>query len=207
MKYIILIAFIMLGSLTEEIYTTGRARIEEQEQQLRVANHTINLLETKYTLPETYLFTMPVSTDDYHKISSYFGYRNDPLRANSGSINMKNHPALDLTGVEGARVQSIGSGIVESKWYPKGRHNGRWYKGNDYFNGYVQIRMDNGFLASYGHVYDIIVHEGDRVTPGQDIARIDPNPNPMSTGPHVHFSLQDEDDNFLQPQNYIDFRK
>lgn len=164
-------------------------------------------LEEFYQAPEEFIFVVPIPVEDYKAMSSYFGYRNDPLRKNSGSTYIKDHPSLDLTGVIGARTQSVGYGVIENKWYDKGYHNGRWYRGNDYFNGYVQVRLDNGMLASYGHVFEIIVYEGNRVIPGQDLARIDPRWSPLTTGPHLHFSLQDADDNFLQPQKYIEFDK
>lgn len=203
MKYIVLITFLITLSYVELfIEKVNILRIEKS-----VLNGRIDELEDFYQAPDEFLLVMPVHEDDYKKISSFVGYRNDPLRKNSGSTNIKDHPSLDLTGVIGARVQSVGYGVIENKWYDKGYHNGRWYRGNLYFNGYVQVRLDNGMLASYGHVFEIIVYEGNRVIPGQDLARIDPRWSPLSTGAHLHFSLQDADDNFLQPQKYIEFDK
>ncbi len=202
MRYIVLIAFLMLGGFTQTLLE----KVHVLKSEITELTVSLNKVENFYLPPQKYQFGLPIVPEDYIQISSYMGYRNDPLRANSGSIRMKNHPALDLTGVYGARVRAIGDGIVESKWYPEGWHHGVYYKGNPYFNGYVQIRLSNGWLASYGHVFDIIVHEGEYVKAGQPFARINPVADKMSTGPHVHFSLQDADGKFLQPQQYIDFK-
>ena len=58
--------------------------------------------------------------------------------------------------------------------------------------------------ALYGHISDIKVYEGERVEPGQIIARINPEKDDKSTGPHLHFALWDEEGNPVQPLNYIE---
>ena len=192
MKYIILIVFIITLSFTEKIYTTGEERIIELTREIKRANSIINLLENHYTQPATFPYLWPIVEDDYTeegRMTSYYGYRNNPLRANIGAIDMKDHKAIDIVGVEGARVQNVGWGTVINKWYPEGWHNGVWYNGHPDFNGYAEILLDTGFITKNGHIYDIIVHEGDRVAPGQVIGRINPVADSKSTGPHLHFGM------------------
>ncbi len=192
MKYVILIAFIMTLSFTEKIYTTGQERIVEQSQEIITINRILNLFQNHHTEPATFPYLWPIVEDDYTeegRMTSYYGYRNNPLRANIGAIDMKDHFAIDIVGVEGARVQNVGWGTVIHKWYPKGWHNGKYYEGHPDFNGYVEILLDTGFITKNGHIYDITVHEGDRVAPGQVIGRINPVADDKSTGPHLHFGM------------------
>ena len=211
---ICLVGFEILGAVNINQYETnkyqaeaGKIAIQTEKNKISELSKIISVIENHYTKPHEYLFQLPpIVSEDADHISSFYGYRNDPLRANSGSIEMKYHAALDLTGVIGARLQAIGSGVIENKWYPKGWHNGRWYNGHELFNGYVQIRLDNGYLASYGHIFDIIVREGDIINTGDIFARISTEVDDKSTGMHVHFSLQDEKGEFVQPQKYINFK-
>ncbi len=217
MKYIILILFIILGSFTEEIYTTGRiqiteqtqtsqARIAEQAAELSINNRTLSWLENHYTEPETYPNLWPIVDEDYTdegRMTSYYGYRNNPLRLNIGSTDMKDHFAIDVVGVEGARVQNVGWGVVINKWYPEGWHNGDWYAGHGDFNGYVEILLDTGFITKNGHIYDITVHEGDRIAPGHVIGRINPTADSKSTGPHLHFGMLNPWGQPVQPLKFV----
>jgi murein DD-endopeptidase MepM/ murein hydrolase activator NlpD len=179
---------------------------KEHEKEITALVWNRNVLSNKYKERQiqVYDYVWPVVEEDYKEISSYYGYRSDPMKANTGGDVLREHPALDLTGVPGARLVSIGDGIVINKWYPEGYHNGIYYKGNEYFNGYVQIQLDDGKVASYGHVSDIIVHEGDRVDMSQELCRINSEVDEHSTGRHVHFSLQDEFGNFLQPLKFVE---
>ena len=192
LPYFILIAFMLLGAYTENIYTTSHKQIAIQTYEIIITNRTLNYLENHYTEPVSFPYLWPIVEDDYTKegrMTSYFGYRNNPLRNNIGSVDMKDHYAVDIVAVEGARVQNVGWGTVIHKYYPRGWHNGKYYQGHPNFNGYVEILLDTGFITKNGHVYDITVFEGDRVAPGKVIARINPNKDDMSTGPHLHFGM------------------
>lgn len=206
LPYFILIAFMLLGSYTENIYKTTKIIIEAQLQEIGIANRTLNYLENHYTMPVSFPYLWPIVEDDYTKegrLSSYYGYRNNPLRANIGSVDMKDHYAIDIVAVEGARVQTVGYGTVINKWYPRGWHNGTYYRGHPDFNGYVEILLDTGFITKNGHLYDITVHEGDRVAPGQVIGRINPIKDDMSTGPHLHFGMLNPWGQPVQPLKFV----
>lgn len=185
-------------------------RINELQDQIISLQPTINLHQATTIVNheiEDYPYSWPVVVEDYRYISSYFGDRFNPLAPNTGSLDLKYHPALDLVGVEGARLQAVADGIVINKWNPAGAINGIHYKGHANFNGYLQIEMSNGWIASYGHISHILVREGDRVVQGQSIARINPIADAKSTGPHVHFTLQNSNGKFIQSQNYCGGRE
>lgn len=190
-KYIILTIYIS-AMITGAISAHFMDISDNLKAELSQSNRIVNYLENWYIEPETFPYIWPVVPEDYiHKgrLSSYYGYRNNPLRKNIGSIDMKNHYAVDMTGVEGARVQNVGWGTVIAKWYPRGWHNGIWYAGHPDFNGYVEILLDTGYITKNGHIYDITVHEGERVAPGKVIGRINPVADIKSTGPHLHFGM------------------
>ena len=167
----------------------------------------INVLQDyRQTLkpPAILPYSWPVELSEYENISSYFGYRNDPLRRNTGgSNNNLFHSGDDITGIRGARVNSVADGLVTVKYYEKGWHNGIHYKGHPYFNGYVEILHDDGMTSKYGHLGEILVHEGQRVEAGQQIAQISEQIDEHSTGPHVHFALWDIEGNYVNPLLWI----
>lgn len=212
MKYIII--YLCLTILSMYAYIDYQKDMTEQiviQDQLKVkqlsrANRTINLLQNHYTQLDIYPYLWPIVDEDYTekgRMTSYYGYRNNPLRNNIGSIDMKDHYAIDVVGVEGARVQNIGWGVVIHKWYPRGWHNGIWYEGHPNFNGYVEILLNTGFITKNGHIYDITVHEGDRIGPGHVIGRINPVADEKSTGPHLHFGMLNPWGQPVQPLKFV----
>ena len=206
MKYIILIAFILSFALTEEIYTTRERQIQTMKTALSQQYLTINKLEDyrkSLNPPVVVPYSWPVEISEYENISSYFGERNDPLRRNSGGNNNPFHPATDITGIPGARVNAVAVGIVEIKYYEKGWHNGIYYSGHKYYNGYIVIKHDDGMKSEYIHVAEILVHEGQRVKAGQQIAQISQQKWPYSTGPHLDFRLQDISGEYVNPLLWI----
>ena len=148
-------------------------------------------------------YSWPMLKDEYHDLTSFFGPRNNPLKNNTGGSDVKFHNAVDMTGVKGSQVLAIADGVVIDKWYDAGWHNGRKYGGHNVFNGYVTILHDNGMISHYGHISDILVHETDRVTAGQSIARISHYRDKYSTGPHLDFRLQDAEGEYVNPLLWI----
>ncbi len=71
-------------------------------------------------------------------------------------------------------------------------------------NGYgyaVDIRHSNGIVTRYGHASKLLVHAGDYVMPGQEIALVDSTGR--STGPHLHFVEVIVDGAQLNPKPYL----
>jgi len=215
--YLTLIAFIMLGAVTEEIYTTKNQHIASlyQEidtitQELADTNADLTYLEEQRVFTKTPVFEFALVMADYEDISSYFSNRLYPLKLNTGGTVYKFHPALDITGSEGARTKLIAKARVKHKWYEAGLHyvNGKWreYQGNDEYNGYTVFELLDeweGWEAGYGHIANITVHEGDIVEAGYEFAIINPEIDAKSTGPHVHFWLKNPAGEYVNPMNYI----
>ncbi|WP_127900803.1 DUF5930 domain-containing protein [Solirhodobacter olei] len=103
--------------------------------------------------------------------SSPFGYRKDPFTG-KGSV----HPGQDLAGAYGSPIYTSADGVVI--------HAG-WDGG---YGREVLIRHAFGIETLYGHMSQIRVSVGQRVSRGQRIG--DMGSSGRSTGPHVHYEIR-----------------
>ena len=211
MKITILVSFIAFFLYALFGYQLDRIRIMTDESMVMKStitgqNLTINKLEDyrESLKPPRFLpLGWPMVIDEYDDLTSYYAFRNDPLRRNTGGSTKKFHAAVDMKGIKGAQVLSVAGGIVIDKWYDAGWHNGIEYDGHPIFNGYIIILHDDGMISHYGHISDILVHEGERVETGQPIARISRQIDKYSTGPHLDFRLQNESGGYVNPLLWI----
>ena len=104
---------------------------------------------------------------------------------------------------------------VDFGWYDKNHHH-QWiyavddgvviYNRHQISGGYViHIKHDNGYVSEYGHLLKNSqqVHEGDRVTKGQKIAKM--GASGLVTGEHLHFGLyKGTKINYKNKKNFID---
>jgi murein DD-endopeptidase MepM/ murein hydrolase activator NlpD len=118
--------------------------------------------------PAPELTTLPVNGT----ITSTPGWRRDPFVG-----EMRLHRGTDIAAPLGTPVQAVEGGIVVESG-PKGGY------GNA-----VVIRTDNGHRTLYGHNESNLVRIGDRVQPGQTIAKL--GATGRATGPHVHFEVME----------------
>jgi murein DD-endopeptidase MepM/ murein hydrolase activator NlpD len=104
------------------------------------------------------------------RLGSPYGNRFDPF---TGRLSF--HPGLDLVAPTGTAVlASAGGRVIQS-----GERNG--------YGNAVDIRHGNGIVTRYGHASKLLVHVGDYVMPGQEIAEV--GSTGRSTGPHLHFEV------------------
>jgi murein DD-endopeptidase MepM/ murein hydrolase activator NlpD len=105
------------------------------------------------------------------RVTSPFGLRQDPFDG-----RLTRHAGVDLAGREGDLIRAVAGGVV--------RRAGE-------LGGYgmaVEIDHGDGLTTLYGHASELLVRDGDRVTPGQSIARI--GHSGRATGDHLHFELR-----------------
>ena len=103
-------------------------------------------------------------------LSSGYGVRSDPFTGRSAL-----HSGVDIASRFGSPIRAMGDGIVT---YAADR------------NGYgltVEITHTSGLVTRYAHTSAILVHAGDRVKKGQNIAVV--GTSGRSTGPHLHFEV------------------
>ena len=105
------------------------------------------------------------------RLSSPFGKRVHPVKK-----VVAHHHGIDLAAPSYAHVRSVSSGLVIFA----GTHGG--------YGKLVTIRHDNGYLSLYGHLNEISVNLGDRLSAGQILGRV--GSSGRATGPHLHFELR-----------------
>ena len=103
-------------------------------------------------------------------VSSVFGMRVDPF---DGELSM--HSGMDFAGTEGEPVEAVAAGVVT------------WAGDRSGYGNMVEIDHGNGYATRYGHNESILVHVGQIVKKGEQIALM--GSTGRSTGPHVHFEV------------------
>jgi len=114
----------------------------------------------------------PVNNIDLKRLSSYYGYRIDPIYKIK-----KFHAGVDFSAPRGTPIYSSGEGTVV-----KTHHSLRGY-GNT-----VTIDHGYGYNTFYAHIKEIKVKKGDKVVRGQIIATV--GNTGKSTAPHLHYEVR-----------------
>lgn len=94
------------------------------------------------------------------------------------------HQAVDLAAGRGTRISASKSGTVITVQY----WDGHTTTGMQSYGNMVQIRHDDGSSTLYAHCDTLLVHNGQRVNQGQQIATVGTTGN--STGYHLHFEMK-----------------
>lgn len=118
------------------------------------------------------------------RISSGYGWRIHPIYR-----TRKFHNGVDLSAPEGTPISSPMDGTVIAVWYDERNGNA------------LKIKHINGFTTGYAHNEKIFVKRGDEVKKGDIIANV--GNTGASTGAHLHFTLRNELNKFVNPTLYI----
>lgn len=104
-------------------------------------------------------------------LSSGFGYRRDPF---TGAASV--HPGLDFAGPTGSAIRAAARGVISFVGQKSG------------YGNVVEVDHGHGIVTRYAHLsaFDSVV--GQRVGPGDLIARM--GSTGRSTGPHLHFEVR-----------------
>lgn len=114
---------------------------------------------------------IPVKEREIRQISSYFGYRSDPIYKVS-----KFHSGMDFAAPVGTEVFVTGDGVVE-----KMEHN-HWGYGN-----LITVDHGYGYKTQYAHLSKFAVKKGQKVKRGQVIGYV--GNTGKSTGSHLHYEV------------------
>ncbi|QJQ33413.1 M23 family metallopeptidase [Sphingomonas lacunae] len=104
-------------------------------------------------------------------LSSGFGYRRDPFTG-AGAM----HAGLDFKGPHGSPIYSAAAGTISFA----GRKAG--------YGNVVEVDHGHGIITRYAHLSGFAARAGQRVAPGQLIARM--GSTGRSTGTHLHFEVR-----------------
>lgn len=117
------------------------------------------------------------------RITSYFGWRSDPISRSSDL-----HQGLDIASPVGKQVQAASSGkVVKSGWMSG-------------FGKTLVIDHGDGVETLYAHNSSLLVRVGEKVHTGQIISRA--GSTGKSTGSHLHFAVL-VNDKPVDPMQYL----
>lgn len=122
--------------------------------------------------------SMPIGTPtdlDKVRLSSYFGYRTDPVYG-----DRRMHEGIDLSsgGNKNVPVYSVGDGVVVRATFA-GAHS---------YGNLVEVDHGYGYTTRYAHLskYDVI--QGQKVKRGEKLGEI--GNTGKSKGPHLHYEVR-----------------
>jgi len=113
----------------------------------------------------------PISVKDFVRISSYFGYRIDPV---FGYKRM--HKGIDFASPMNTNIYATGDGEVYKAGYNKSG-----------YGNVIVIKHHGGYMTKYAHLNKILVKKGEKVKRGQIIGLL--GNTGKSTGPHLHYEV------------------
>lgn len=136
---------------------------------------------------------IPLKESEIRQISSYFGYRSDPIYKVA-----KLHTGMDFASAIGTEVFATGDGVIEKL------ENNHWGYGN-----MITLNHGYGYKTRYAHLSGFAVREGQKVKRGQVIGYV--GSTGKSTGSHLHYEVIKNDEltdpihffyNDLTPEEY-----
>ncbi len=165
----------LLGNANSEPVIQTVEKIDLLSRKIDVQQRSFNEIH-KLALRKKKLFTNipaipPVSGKSNYHISSYYGWRNDPITKIVGA-----HYGIDFAANYGEPVYATGNGKVNKTGY------NNWGYGRE-----IIIDHDFGYYTKYAHLRKILVKEGQEVKRGQLIGLM--GSSGLSTGPHVHYEV------------------
>lgn len=126
----------------------------------------------------------PLNLYWYNYVSSYYGYRQNPI---SGDRQL--HRGLDIAVPEGTEVVACYNGTVVRAAY------------DSYYGNYVVIEDQKGYTTKYAHLSAIAVVDGQQVVQGGKIGET--GNTGSSTGSHLHMEVL-FDGVYYNPLFYLD---
>jgi murein DD-endopeptidase MepM/ murein hydrolase activator NlpD len=114
----------------------------------------------------------PVSNKDLKRLSSYYGYRPDPIYK-----VRKFHKGVDFSAPQGTNIFATGDGVVKSI---KRSHRG--------YGNTIEIDHGYGYTTFYAHLKSFKVKRGQKVKRGEIIGTV--GNTGKSTAPHLHYEVR-----------------
>ena len=138
-------------------------------------DEVFDMARNKETMLASIPAIFPLKESDIKYISSYFGYRPDPIYK-----IVKFHSGIDFSATLGAEAYATGDGVVAKV------ENNEWGYGN-------MVTIDHGFgyKTRYAHLQKAMVKKGQKVKRGQLVGLI--GNTGKATGVHLHYEVMKND--------------
>lgn len=141
-------------------------------------------------------YSLPLDRKDFMLVTSDFGTRKDPIKGNRQQF----HQGIDIRCNHEKLLATEDNGTVISV-----NHNANTGGGKSLT---IEYSREDGskYQATYMHMSQIDVQEGDRVMAGQQVG-VSGNTGLRTTGPHLHFGIKavgnDGSSRVIDPAAYI----
>lgn len=170
--------------LIEDLLEQERKRIEEEERKKReeaAKNQQQSGGSSDYVADNSGDFRWPLNVSG--RISSYFGYRDQPT---AGASTF--HKGIDIAAPVGTQIVAAASGKVVTATYSSSAGN------------YIMIYHGNSTYTVYMHCSSLSVSVNDEVKKGQGIGAV--GSTGISTGAHLHFGIS-VNGSYVNPLDYV----
>jgi murein DD-endopeptidase MepM/ murein hydrolase activator NlpD len=173
------------GSAASDAGGRGGPFIPADLRDLQQSKHQLFTSLDKLAELNQLIQALPLSTPlAGGKPQSGFGHRYDPF-----TNRLAFHSGLDLAGPEGSKIKTTADGVVVfSGW-------------NGAYGNMVEIDHGNGVSTRYGHLSQLRVTSGQRVSRGDWIGV--QGSTGRSTGPHLHYEVRYRDE-ALNPKKFLE---
>jgi len=126
----------------------------------------------------------PISNKDLKRLSSFYGFRTDPIYKVK-----KFHEGVDFSAPQGTDIYATGDGVVVLL-----------KKSNKHYGNTLMIDHGYGYETMYAHISEFKVKKGDHVKRGQVIATV--GNTGKSTAPHLHYEVR-KNNRRMNPIHYF----
>ena len=171
-------------------------QIQKIQKQINLEDIYIGKIEDRFYNNITYWKSkpsrMPLDIKRGIYISSYYGYRDDPLdgkrRFHAGDDYSANREKVkDWIGTP---VKATANGIVSKAHF------------DNRFGNYIEIDHGYGYKTVYAHLNNISVKKGEKVHRGQEIGGV--GNTGRSTAAHLHYEVK-RNDKTLDPRKFYTY--
>jgi murein DD-endopeptidase MepM/ murein hydrolase activator NlpD len=164
------------GYTNSDILIETTRQLDQITSQLYVQSKSFdevyNMAKNKSNMLACIPAIQPVSNQDLKRLSSFFGYRTDPIYKVK-----KFHEGVDFSAPQGTLIHSTGDGVVV---FAK--------KSNRHYGNTIRVDHGYGYETVYAHMDDFEVKRGEKVKRGQIIGTV--GNTGKSTAPHLHYEVR-----------------
>lgn len=165
----------LYGYKNSDIVLNASRKLDQVASQLYVQSKSYDevfaLAKSKAKMLACIPAIIPLKEADIRGISSYFGYRSDPIYKVA-----KFHSGIDFASALGTEVFVTGDGVVEKV------EQNYWGYGN-----LITVNHGYGYKTQYAHLSRFGVVQGQKVKRGQVIGYV--GSTGKSTGSHLHYEV------------------
>jgi murein DD-endopeptidase MepM/ murein hydrolase activator NlpD len=163
------------GYMNSEVIINTARKLDVISSQLYVQSKSFedvfDLAKNKERMLACIPAIQPVKITDLRRISSYYGYRLDPIYK-----VRKFHGGVDFSAPTGTEIYAPGDGVVT-----------KVIKSRRGYGNTIIIDHDFNYGTKYSHLSKFLVKKGDKVKRGQVIGLV--GNTGKSTAPHLHYEV------------------